>query len=159
MGAINIGNQPVPFKFRMLERCLDLGVFLSFDIHAGKTTKKIAHSLLGEIRVAIDRYLTCKISGDHIMLSKKYLQEAKGKDQDGLMRVDGMDLAGIVHAANILDDIYSLSRGLYLHLIGQPVDLANLERFPRSPFPDQDEMLAEETITDAEALDYVLNPN
>jgi len=157
MGAISIKQPQAPFKFRMIERCLDLGVFLSIDIHTGKTTKTIEHSLLGELRVAIDRFLACKISGDHVTLSKKYLKEANEKDCDALMQVDGMDFAGTVNVANILDEIFSLSTGLYLHLIGKPVDLGNLQRFPRSPFADQDQMLAEEFISEVEALDYVLS--
>lgn len=159
MGAFSIGQPHAPFKFRMIERCLDLGVYLSIDIHTGKTTKKIEHLLLGELRVTIDRFLACKISVDHVTVSKKYLKEAKEKDQDALMRVDGIDFAGTVNVANILDEIFSLSNGLYLHLIGKSVDLENLQRFPRSPFPDQDQMLEEEFISEGEALDYVLNPD
>ena len=156
MGTITLDIPTPSLRFRMIERCIDLGIFLSFSSSTGQATQTIQHQLLEELRVAIDRYFSCNISKDLTILLKKYGHIAKSGGSDSLMNIDSNDFAGVVNMANILDEIFSLTKGLYLYLHGKDVDLEKIERFPRSPYPDHDKLLAEEIVSVEETMKHIL---
>lgn len=134
----------VPLRWRALERCIDNGIFMEFDTSNGSVKRTVVHDALERLRVSIEQYMTCDLSGESPKLVKKYLETAKG---NGKMEVDSHDLAVVIHAANKLDDIISLAKALYLHIGGGKVDFDKLPRQPRSPFYDQDESLAKEEVS------------
>lgn len=149
MGSAQLTLPTPSLRDRALLRCIDAGVFRSFDHSIGDVSPTPAHILLVELKLATDRYLACNISGEFMMLINKYGVRAKQAEvnDEAEMIVKCDDFAATVNAANRLDDVFVMTELLYRHLNEENVDLVSFPRKPLSPYADQEEMLIAEAVS------------
>jgi len=149
VGSAMISRPQKMLRWRALDLCIDNGVFMGFDTSSGTVQRTDMHEALVRLRVNIDQYMDCELSGELLKLSKKYLVSAKSK---GTMDVDPIDLVSVINAANRLDDIITLSESNFLCLEGIVVNFNKLPRQPLSPLDGQDELLISENVSPDEIL-------
>ncbi|SOE87728.1 protein of unknown function [Burkholderia sp. YR290] len=155
MGSAQLTSPQKFLSTDALRNCLDHGLFCRIDSLTGKIEETDMHRALRELNLSIQRYLLCAVANEFNVLTDKYLIGAKNKEPDAEMLIACDDFAPAAHAANMLEDVYTLTLAIVRILLGENVDLATLPRQPLSPYPDHNEMLADETVSVDEAMAHL----
>ena len=142
-------------RWRAIDRCIDSGVFLKFDIASGALVRTDLHDALEKLRVRIEQYVACDLTGESLKLMQKYLPVTK---HPGKVSVNSLDFGTVIIAANRLDDIKLLAETIYRRIDGQDVNFDTLTLQPLSPYSGQDELLSKEKVSASEIALSLLSP-